>query len=50
MMRQECDFCSEAWPRHKIKMTRTPNGDVETLDLCDTCLVDVQNYLRELVK
>jgi hypothetical protein len=43
-----CDYCSDWKPKHVIKLSRTPNGEKITVELCDTCLNDIKKYIESL--
>jgi hypothetical protein len=48
MNRRICDYCGEAYPKHSIKLTRTPNGEVVYMEICGHCLGDINIYLTQL--
>lgn len=46
MYKEICDYCGEAWPKHKITIKRTPNAEKVRIELCDSCLEDVKEYIN----
>lgn len=38
---QICDYWSEKNPKHRIKLTNTPNGEIIKAELCDKCFNDI---------
>lgn len=44
---QICDYCSERWPKHKIKMTRRLNDKDLFAEICDKCMNDFVKYVIE---
>lgn len=42
-----CDYCSEKWPKHQIKMSRRPNDEDLYAELCDKCMSDFARYIIE---
>lgn len=39
-----CDYCSEKWPKHRIKMSRRPNDEDLYAELCNGCIGDIVRF------
>jgi hypothetical protein len=46
MQIQICEFCGERWPRNRIKLTRRPNDEDVIVELCDTCIADIIEFVE----
>lgn len=48
MYREICDYCGAAWPRHQITITRRPNDETVRIEICDSCLADIERYIEKI--
>jgi len=42
-----CDYCSDPhYPLNTIELSRKLNGEHISAELCDTCLEDINKYIK----